>query len=186
MMCIKDIINQFHWMPLNFVGKCLTRNQKQPSYLISMLDWLWARFIAAILWPVHMLAKKIVYSKIHSAIGISKAGVSGGGSLPLHVDKFFEAIGVKVQNGYGLTESSPVVAARRPTCNESFLHFSDAALRLIFTDLVESLENAGEVSVLPMLRSVRLALRLFARGKFGSVVSSCSGVDVQVNSQLQC
>uniref|UniRef100_A0A2N9GXM7 Uncharacterized protein n=1 Tax=Fagus sylvatica TaxID=28930 RepID=A0A2N9GXM7_FAGSY len=64
--------------------------------------------------------------------------------------------------------------------------FSDAALRLIFTDLVESLENAGEVSVLPMLRSVRLALRLFARGKFGSVVSSCSGVDVQVNSQLQC
>lgn len=100
-----------------YEGKCLTRNQKQPSYLISMLDWLWARFIAAILWPVHMLAKKIVYSKIHSAIGISKAGVSGGGSLPLHVDKFFEAIGVKVQNGYGLTESSPVVAARRPTCN---------------------------------------------------------------------
>ncbi|KAK2991611.1 hypothetical protein RJ640_014007 [Escallonia rubra] len=27
------------------------------------------------------------------------------------------AIEVKVQNGYGLTESSPVVAARRPTCN---------------------------------------------------------------------
>ncbi|XP_030974679.1 probable acyl-activating enzyme 16, chloroplastic isoform X1 [Quercus lobata] len=100
-----------------YEGKCLTRNQKQPSFLISMLDWLWARFIAAILWPVHLLAKKIVYSKIHSSIGISKAGVSGGGSLPLHVDKFFEAIGLKVQNGYGLTESSPVVAARKPSCN---------------------------------------------------------------------
>ncbi|KAL4643904.1 hypothetical protein ACB092_02G124900 [Castanea dentata] len=82
-----------------YEGKCLTRNQKQPSYLISMLDWLWARFIAAILWPVHLLAKKIVYSKIHSSIGISKA------------------IGLKVQNGYGLTESSPVVAARKPSCN---------------------------------------------------------------------
>ncbi|XP_075653730.1 putative acyl-activating enzyme 16, chloroplastic isoform X4 [Castanea sativa] len=100
-----------------YEGKCLTRNQKQPSYLISMLDWLWARFIAAILWPVHLLAKKIVYSKIHSSIGISKAGITGGGSLPLHVDKFFEAIGLKVQNGYGLTESSPVVAARKPSCN---------------------------------------------------------------------
>ncbi|KAG7995373.1 hypothetical protein I3843_01G105900 [Carya illinoinensis] len=100
-----------------YEGKCLTRNQAQPSYLVSMLEWVWARFIATILWPVHLLAKKIVYGKIHSAIGISKAGVSGGGSFPLHVDKFFEAIGVKVQNGYGLTESSPVVAARRPTCN---------------------------------------------------------------------
>ncbi|KAL4643903.1 hypothetical protein ACB092_02G124900 [Castanea dentata] len=104
-----------------YEGKCLTRNQKQPSYLISMLDWLWARFIAAILWPVHLLAKKIVYSKIHSSIGISKAGITGGGSLPLHVDKFFEAIGLKVQNGYGLTESSPVVAARKPSCNNDLL-----------------------------------------------------------------
>ncbi|XP_022869984.1 probable acyl-activating enzyme 16, chloroplastic [Olea europaea var. sylvestris] len=100
-----------------YEGKCLTKNLQQPSFLVYLLEWLWARISAAILWPLHMLAKKIVYSKIHSAIGISKAGVSGGGSLPSHVDKFFEAIEIKVQNGYGLTESSPVVAARRPNCN---------------------------------------------------------------------
>ncbi|KAG6431469.1 hypothetical protein SASPL_109548 [Salvia splendens] len=98
-------------------GKCLTRNLEQPSHVSAVFDWLWARIIALILWPLHTLAKKIVYSKIHSAIGISKAGISGGGSLPPHVDKFFEAIGVTVQNGYGLTEASPVVAARRPNCN---------------------------------------------------------------------
>ncbi|KAK6255264.1 hypothetical protein SCA6_016569 [Theobroma cacao] len=100
-----------------YEGLCLTRDQKQPSYVVSMLEWLWARIIAAILWPLHVLAKKLVYEKIHSAIGISKAGISGGGSLPMHIDKFFEAIGVKLQNGYGLTESSPVIAARRPNCN---------------------------------------------------------------------
>lgn len=100
-----------------YEGKYLTRNQKQHSYVVAVLDWLWARTVAAILWPVHMLAKKLVYSKIHSAIGMSKGGVNGGGSLPLHVDRFYEAIGVKLQNGYGLTECSPVVAARRPDCN---------------------------------------------------------------------
>ncbi|KAL2469427.1 putative acyl-activating enzyme 16 [Abeliophyllum distichum] len=100
-----------------YEGKCLTKDPEQPSLLVSLFDWFWARITAAILWPLHMLAKKIVYSKIHSAIGISKAGISGGGSLPSHVDKFFEAIEIKVQNGYGLTESSPVVAARRPNCN---------------------------------------------------------------------
>ncbi|QCE13057.1 long-chain acyl-CoA synthetase [Vigna unguiculata] len=100
-----------------YEGKCLTKDQKTPSYLLSTLDWLWARIIATILLPVHLLAKKLVYSKIHSAIGISKAGISGGGSLSSHVDRFFEAIGVTVQNGYGLTETSPVVAARRLSCN---------------------------------------------------------------------
>ncbi|XP_044498294.1 probable acyl-activating enzyme 16, chloroplastic isoform X2 [Mangifera indica] len=98
-------------------GLCLSRNPKQPSPLISMIDWLWSGIISAILWPLHMMAKMLVYKKIHSAIGISKAGISGGGSLPMHVDQFFEAIGVIVQNGYGLTESSPVIAARRVSCN---------------------------------------------------------------------
>ncbi|XP_031113169.1 probable acyl-activating enzyme 16, chloroplastic [Ipomoea triloba] len=100
-----------------YEGKCLTKDQKQPSYLVSVLDWLWARAIAALLYPLHLLARKLVYSKIHSSIGISKAGISGGGSLSSHVDKFFEAIDIKLQNGYGLTESSPVVACRRPNCN---------------------------------------------------------------------
>ncbi|KAM0052913.1 putative long-chain-fatty-acid--[acyl-carrier-protein] ligase [Helianthus debilis subsp. tardiflorus] len=100
-----------------YEGKYLSRDPQQPSFVAAILDWLYARSIAAILLPLHLLAKKLVYSKIHASIGLSKAGISGGGSLPMHVDKFFEAIGTKVQVGYGLTESSPVVAARRPHCN---------------------------------------------------------------------
>ncbi|KAG8662022.1 probable acyl-activating enzyme 16, chloroplastic isoform X2 [Manihot esculenta] len=100
-----------------YEGTYLTRSRKEPPYLVLVLDCLWARIVAAILLPMHILADKLVYSKIRSAIGMSKAGISGGGSLPSYVDEFFEAIGVKVQNGYGMTESSPVTAARRPTCN---------------------------------------------------------------------
>ncbi|XP_062212996.1 probable acyl-activating enzyme 16, chloroplastic [Phragmites australis] len=100
-----------------YEGTVLSNNPVEPSFIVYMVKWLWARIVAAFLWPLHNLAKILVYKKIHSAIGISKAGISGGGSLPMHVDKFFEAIGIKVQNGYGLTETSPVVAARRPLCN---------------------------------------------------------------------
>ncbi|XP_039825391.1 probable acyl-activating enzyme 16, chloroplastic isoform X1 [Panicum virgatum] len=100
-----------------YEGTVLSNNPVQPSFIVYMVKWIWARFIATFLWPLHNLAKILVYKKIHSAIGISKAGISGGGSLPMNVDKFFEAIGIKVQNGYGLTETSPVVAARRPFCN---------------------------------------------------------------------
>uniref|UniRef100_A0A803PMX3 tRNA (guanosine(18)-2'-O)-methyltransferase TARBP1 n=1 Tax=Cannabis sativa TaxID=3483 RepID=A0A803PMX3_CANSA len=58
--------------------------------------------------------------------------------------------------------------------------FSDAALRQIFNDIVENLENAGEGSVLPILRSVRLALGLLAEGKSGPLVSSCNGIEAQM------
>ncbi|XVE57547.1 hypothetical protein DITRI_Ditri04bG0099200 [Diplodiscus trichospermus] len=57
--------------------------------------------------------------------------------------------------------------------------FSDATVRLIFTDIVESLENAGEGSVLPMLRSIRLVLELFASGRLYSVDSRCASLDSQ-------
>lgn len=58
--------------------------------------------------------------------------------------------------------------------------FSQNTMRLIFDDLVESLENAGEASVLPILRSVRLVVELFASGRSGAVVSSCDGITAQM------
>ncbi|TYI95463.1 hypothetical protein E1A91_D02G281800v1 [Gossypium mustelinum] len=42
---------------------------------------------------------------------------SRGGSLPTHIEKFYETIGLEVQNGYGLIETSPCVAGRQPYYN---------------------------------------------------------------------
>ena len=50
---------------------------------------------------------------MREALGIKQTVVSGGGSLAPHLDEFFEMIGLTVLNGWGLTETSPVLACRR-------------------------------------------------------------------------
>ena len=55
----------------------------------------------------------VVLSKIRTALGGHlKASLSGGGALPYHVDAFFNDIGIKVLEGYGMTETSPVISVR--------------------------------------------------------------------------
>ncbi|HAJ59431.1 MAG TPA: long-chain fatty acid--CoA ligase [Cyanobacteria bacterium UBA8543] len=84
----------------------------------SAIERLSASIQAAVLWPVHQLADKLVYQKVREATGgqINQV-ISGGGSLARHLDNFFEIIGVEVLVGYGLTETSPVTNVRRPYHN---------------------------------------------------------------------
>ncbi|GET39702.1 AMP-dependent synthetase/ligase [Microseira wollei] len=73
-----------------------------------------AKIKAAVLSPLHALGEKIVYRKVREATGGKiKQVISGGGSLAMHLDTFFEIIGIEVLVGYGLTETAPVVTARR-------------------------------------------------------------------------
>jgi len=68
--------------------------------------------------PFHRLAHALIFKKVRAAIGTNfKQAISGGGSLPDHIDTFFEMAGICILNGYGLTETSPVLTARRPTDN---------------------------------------------------------------------
>lgn len=64
--------------------------------------------------PAYQLADRLVFQKIREGIGgCLKYIINGGGSLSLELDTFFEIIGVEVIVGYGLTETSPVLTARR-------------------------------------------------------------------------
>lgn len=63
--------------------------------------------------PAPRLAQRLVVAKVRAALGVKKCVVSGGGSLAPHLDDFFESIGLPVINGWGLTETSPVLACRR-------------------------------------------------------------------------
>jgi long-chain acyl-CoA synthetase len=75
--------------------------------LIGFVPWL-------LLSPLKALGDMLVFNKIKKKIGGKfRAGVSGGGALPAKVDRFYNAIGLRLFEGYGLTETSPVLAARR-------------------------------------------------------------------------
>lgn len=57
------------------------------------------------------LARKLVFSKWHDALGGKLVSiVSGGASLNTKIARIFWAAGFKLMEGYGLTETSPVIA----------------------------------------------------------------------------
>ncbi len=64
--------------------------------------------------PFKLLGDVLVFSKIKAKLGGRFiAGISGGGALPPYVDSFFQAAGIGLLEGYGLTETGPVVAIRK-------------------------------------------------------------------------
>lgn len=65
------------------------------------------------------IADKLVYKKIREKTGgCIRFFVSGGGALNKTVGEFFEGVGIPIIEGYGLTETSPVVSVNKPHENK--------------------------------------------------------------------
>ncbi|MBU1036607.1 long-chain fatty acid--CoA ligase [Patescibacteria group bacterium] len=59
----------------------------------------------------HFLADKFILSKIRNYLGGHlKFAICGGATLNPSTAKFFESLGIKILEGYGLTETSPIVS----------------------------------------------------------------------------
>lgn len=63
----------------------------------------------------HALADRLVLSKIREAVGGDKRFFSAGGApLGKEIEEFFLSVGLLVCQGYGLTETSPMVTCNAP------------------------------------------------------------------------
>ncbi|HEY3246678.1 MAG TPA: long-chain fatty acid--CoA ligase [bacterium] len=66
----------------------------------------------------YALARRLVFSKILERFGGHlRFSVSGGAPIAREIAEFFDIVGLPVLNGYGLTESAPVIAVNRLESN---------------------------------------------------------------------
>ncbi len=75
------------------------------------------RAAGSVSWPVrveHAVFRRLVYDKIAAGFGGDlRLAFSGGGPLGERLTSFFDGVGVRIYEGYGLTETSPILTISR-------------------------------------------------------------------------
>ncbi|HTR82160.1 MAG TPA: long-chain fatty acid--CoA ligase [Bacteroidota bacterium] len=72
------------------------------------------RIVSPVLKAQYAIADLLVFQKLKERTGgRMRFFVSGGAALPRELGEFFEAVGITIIEGYGLTETAPVLCANR-------------------------------------------------------------------------
>lgn len=102
------VTNAFHHC--RRIARNLNIASSKPNILKRFLFGLFS----LVLWPLYRILDQFVWAKIRAGLGGRLKGViSGGATLPLSTDRFFEMIGLTVINGYGMTETSAPIVNRK-------------------------------------------------------------------------
>jgi long-chain acyl-CoA synthetase len=71
---------------------------------------------SALSWKI---AHRLVFSKVRAAMGgRAEEFISGGAPLGLELAQWYADIGIRINEGYGLTETSPVIAVNTPKAHK--------------------------------------------------------------------
>src|SRR5271165_2065353 len=69
--------------------------------------------------PAWALANRLLYSKVRAGMGgKAQIFISGGAPLGREMAEWYADIGIRVYEGYGLTETSPVIAVNTPAAHK--------------------------------------------------------------------
>ena len=104
------------------VTKAIEKQGKLPTLMLEQTQRLGAKRAAAggklPIWdkPLQAVLNRTIVPKVRARFGgRMKALVSGGAPLNPDVGAFFDALGLTLLQGYGQTESGPVVSCNRPS-----------------------------------------------------------------------
>lgn len=88
---------------------CVKSFKKRSRFLDILRSSLPLLFLS----PLYKLGDKLVYNQVKQKLGTAFiGGISGGGALSESVNNFFRVIGINLMEGYGLTETAPVIGIR--------------------------------------------------------------------------
>src|SRR5580692_149779 len=88
------------------------------------------------------LANKLVFSKIREGMGGHvKTFISGGAPLGRELAEWYATVGIRIHEGYGLTETSPVIAVNSP------IHHRIGTVGKILPNLEVRIADDGEILV---------------------------------------
>ena len=104
-------------------------------------DILYSVLPLCILTPIRAVGDLLIFDKIREKMGGRfLAGFSAGGSLSPAVSTFYSSLGLRLLNGYGLTESSPLLALQlqhAPVVETVGPPIADTAIRIVGEDSKE-------------------------------------------------
>jgi long-chain acyl-CoA synthetase len=123
MICVPRVLERFH-------ARITAQIQKESRLVRTLFRMTvssgWNRFRhsqkrvlrspQSLLWPV--LQRRVASKLIAKFGGRMRVAICGGAALPQHVARLFIGLGLPVLQGYGLTESSPVICVNTPQDND--------------------------------------------------------------------
>ncbi len=145
--CVPRIFEKIHSKILNDVHSSSALKKKLFHWAVKVGGEVSRKkraqkFISPVLGAQYLVAKNLVFSKLHKKLGGRiHFFLSGGAPLSAEVAEFFHAADILILEGYGLTETTAAINVNRPG------HYKFGTVGPLVNHAIEKLGPDGEILV---------------------------------------